>query len=138
MRPRQDRMQGVTVVRNGSNGRRWRGPGLTETQVHRAVVQHLQMRRKPGTTFFHVPNGGARSPTEAAIMSGLGVRSGVPDLVIIAGGRTYGLELKAEAGKVSPTQRAMLDELVAAGAIVAVVHGLDEALKQLEAWHLTR
>lgn len=121
-----------------SGGRRWRGPGLTEAQVHRAVVQHLQLRRRAGVSFFHVGNGGSRNPAEAAKLSGMGVRAGVPDLILIADGQTFALELKTDIGRLAPVQRAMLDELAAAGAKVAVAHGLDEALKQIEAWGLTR
>ena len=108
-----------------------------EDQVQRAVVQHLQYRARRGVCFFAVPNGGARSKTEAAIMKGLGVRAGVPDVVLIADGRAYGLELKRlKGGKVSPAQIAMRAEWEAAGALYAVAAGLDAALGQLEAWGL--
>jgi len=52
---------------------------------------------------FHVPNGGKRSPIEAAILKGLGVTAGVPDIIAIRAGHAYGLELKADGGK--PTSK---------------------------------
>ena len=110
-----------------------------EDQVQRAVVEHLRFRRKPGVTFFAVPNGGGRSAIEASIMKGLGVRAGVPDLILIAEGRTYGLELKrAKGGRTSDAQRAMIQEIEAAGGVCAVAAGLDAALDQLKAWGLLR
>src|SRR5215471_5481753 len=38
---------------------------------------------------IHVANGGYRRPTEAAILKGLGVVAGVPDVILIHRGRCY-------------------------------------------------
>jgi len=40
-------------------------------------------RRLPGVFAFHSANGGFRKPVEAAIMKGLGVTAGVPDVIAI-------------------------------------------------------
>jgi hypothetical protein len=53
-------------------------------------------------------------------------------------GTLYALELKREGGKVSDAQRGMLAELQAAGAVVAVAFGLDEALEKLGCWGILR
>ena len=50
----------------------------------------------------------------------------------------YALELKTEDGKLTPAQQQAFAELRAAGAIVDVAYGLDQALAQLEAWGLVR
>jgi len=47
-----------------------------EAQIQRAVIQHLRLRPAAGVFAFHVPNGGARRPIEAAILKGLGVTAG--------------------------------------------------------------
>ena len=109
-----------------------------EEDVQRAVFAHLAARRCPGTFAFHVPNGGARSPAEAAILKGLGVVAGVPDIVAICNGRVFGLELKADQGRLSAAQTATHEAMRAAGATVATCLGLDEALARLEAWGLLR
>jgi len=57
-----------------------------EDQIQRAIFQHLRARKAPGTFAFHVPNGGKRRPIEAAILKGLGVVAGVPDVVLIRAG----------------------------------------------------
>ena len=44
---------------------RWRGPCLTETQVHRAVVAHLQFLGRRGLVWWHTPNGGSRNRAES-------------------------------------------------------------------------
>lgn len=104
----------------------------SEQQVQRAVVAHLKVRAAPGTFMFAVPNGGYRRLAEAKILVGLGVRRGVPDLVGVREGRMYALELKTETGKLSDSQREVLDLMERAGATVAVAHGLDAALRWLE------
>jgi hypothetical protein len=106
-----------------------------EQAIQRAVFEHLAWRARPNAFAFHVPNGGWRSPIEAAIMKGLGVRPGVPD---VFAGRAHALELKAPGAKLSPAQAEAHAALKAAGAAVAVVYGLDDALAQPDAWGLLR
>ena len=50
-------------------------------------------RRLPGVFAFHSANGGFRKPVEAAIMKGLGVTAGVPDVIAIHEGRSYAMEI---------------------------------------------
>jgi hypothetical protein len=109
-----------------------------EDVIQRAVLEHLRLRAPRTAYWFHVANGGGRSPIEAAILKGLGVRAGVPDLLIIYGGKTYGLELKADGNKSTKLQIEAQDAMRVAGAEVAVAIGLDAALQQLEQWQLLR
>jgi VRR-NUC domain len=106
-------------------------PQPSEQAVQRSLCQHLGWRAAPGTFWFHVPNGGWRSPTEAAILKGLGVRPGVPDLICVRDGQCYALELKTERGRLSPAQQQAIAELHAAGAIVDVAYGIDDAIAWL-------
>jgi len=60
-------------------------------------------------SLFHIPNGGRRSRVEAAILIGLGVRSGVPDVCLPVSRGGYGalwIEMKArrEDGGKAPTK----------------------------------
>ena len=109
-----------------------------EDEIQRAVVQHLWARGAYGIVFWHHPAGGYRRPVEAAILKGLGARSGFPDLFILYRARLFGLELKSGKGRLSPAQAATHVELTNAGAIVGVAYGLDEALAWLEAHELLR
>jgi hypothetical protein len=109
-----------------------------EQTIQKAVFQHIDARAAPGVFAFHVPNGGLRSKTEAAIMKGLGVKAGIPDVFAIHQGRAYGMELKAPGGRLSPAQRETLAALEAAGATTAIAEGLDEALDVLERWKILR
>jgi VRR-NUC domain len=109
-----------------------------EQQLQRAVLDHLRWRAVPNTFAFHPANGGWRSAIEAQILKSQGVVAGVPDVIIVHGGRTYGLELKADSGRLSDAQRQCHEQMRAAGADVAVAHGIDQALAQLEGWNLLR
>jgi hypothetical protein len=109
-----------------------------EQAIQRAVFEHIAIRGARDCFAFHVPNGGWRSPVEAAIMRGLGVRAGIPDIIAIRAGCAYALELKPPGGRLSPARRDVHAALSAAGATVAVACGLDAALSQLEAWQVLR
>jgi hypothetical protein len=109
-----------------------------EGAIQRAVFQNLRARGAPGVFAFAVPNGGYRTPVEAAIMKGLGVVPGVPDVIAIHEGRCYALEIKAPGGRATPKQLETIAAMEAAGAFTAIAEGLDRALAVLEAWKLLR
>jgi VRR-NUC domain len=109
-----------------------------EQQIQRSVFAHLAARPAAGVFAFHCPNGGWRSPVEAAIMKGLGVVAGIPDLLAIRAGQVFALELKAPGGRVRDAQRDTMAALQAAGAICAVADDLDSAIARLEEWGLLR
>jgi hypothetical protein len=109
-----------------------------EQSLQMTLADHLRARAAAGTYWFHPANGGARTAIEGAILKACGVRAGTPDLILIKDGRTYGLELKADNGRVSPAQAKAHEEMRAAAAEVATATGIDEAIKQLEVWPLLR
>jgi len=115
----------------------WTGAG-GEATVQRAVFAHFTWRSAADVFAFHVPNGGARRRVEAAILKACGVVAGVPDVIAVKGGRVFGLELKTAAGRLSAAQRATHEAMRAAGAVVGVAAGLDEALAWLESHGLLR
>jgi hypothetical protein len=109
-----------------------------EQEIQRALFQHLSIRAASSVFGFHPANGGWRTPVEAAIFKSMGVRAGVPDIIIIHAGHCYALELKAPDGRLTPVQHDTQRALAAAGAEVATAYGLDDALARLEAWGLLR
>lgn len=58
-----------------------------------------------GVPVFHVPNGGARHKATAARMKRLGVKSGVPDLMVpLAKGEYHGLFIEMKRRSFTPSQ----------------------------------
>lgn len=109
-----------------------------EQTIHRAVVEHLKTRGVSGLVFLHPANGGGRSAVEGAIFKSLGVVAGAPDLLPWHDGKSFALEIKAAAGRVTDVQLDMLNRLAKAGVFTAIAHGLDRALAILEHWGLLR
>src|SRR4051812_14223062 len=68
-----------------------------EEQLQRSVVDLLQVYANRGLlTFCHPANGGWRSKAEAGAFKAMGVRAGVPDLLVwTQGGGHFAIELKA-------------------------------------------
>jgi hypothetical protein len=111
-------------------------PTPSETQIHISVVDHLRARGKPGIVWWHTPNEGNRDKRERSKLAAMGLQVGIPDLMLIHQGKTFGLELKKSAGRTSPEQKAMLAALERAGVFTGVAFGIDAALNMLEAWGL--
>ena len=110
-----------------------------EHKVQVAICQYLDMR---GATYFAIPNGGKRNLITAKKLKAEGVQAGVPDICIIHDGMTYFLEVKrpksdlGAKGRLSTTQKAMIERLEAAGAEVAVVHSVADVIEACIDWHI--
>jgi hypothetical protein len=117
-----------------------------EQDIQKALIGHLKIRGARGIVYWHTPNGallgGKRSckgvSIQGSIFKGLGVRKGVSDLILVHASKVHALELKAPDGVTSEEQDKFLEDMAAAGAMVAVAEGLDAAIVQLEAWGLLR
>ena len=109
-----------------------------EQEIQKLLFKHIRSRAMPGVFAFHCPNGGKRSKIEASIFKGLGVKAGIPDVLIFYRAQIFGLELKAGNGRVSPAQLATMNDMEVAGARTAVARSLDEALVTLECWGVLR
>ena len=87
-----------------------------------------------GANYCHVPNGGLRSRLEAVRFKRMGVRPGMPDILIFSvpvGLPCNGvaIELKRrQGGRVTPVQKLMLERLEEDGWITRVCRGSDEAI----------
>ena len=106
-----------------------------EQIVHRAVVAYLKLTLPKPWLFFHCPNGGGRSKAEAGIFKTLGVRAGIPDLIILGPERFMAcIEFKApkpHKSSLSPAQRDTINALGVLGIPTLIVRSLDEAERAL-------
>jgi len=88
---------------------------------------------RSGELWCHVPNGGRRSPREGARLKRMGVKAGVPDILIFREPRNIAVELKRRhGGSVSPVQKKWHKRLLEAGWAVIVAKGADEARNLIE------
>ena len=109
-----------------------------EADLQRAVLRHLELvRPRMCTGSMSATAAGARRSRRRCSRA-LGSAPGAPDLILIRDGKTLGLELKADGGKLTPVQATAHVLMRQAGAEVAVATGIDEALRQLEEWQLLR
>lgn len=106
----------------------------SEKDLHRAIVGMIAVEARAGVIVFHVPNGGRRGKAEAGRLKGMGTLAGVPDLMVIAGGRCFGLEIKTASGRLSKEQKAMRQRFARAGCEFEVVRSLAEAREVLRCW----
>jgi hypothetical protein len=87
---------------------------------------------------FHVPNGGHRNPHVGAHMKRMGVRAGVPDILLPvarAGYTGLAIELKRSiGGRVSPEQQKWLSRLEEQGWQTYVCYGADEAIRVISTY----
>lgn len=111
-----------------------------EDDIQRALFAHIKRRACPGVFAFHPANGGKRNISEAVRFKSMGVIPGVPDVILIRGGKVFGLELKSDKpkGRLSVPQISAQIAMREAGAETFTAFGLDEALEQLTAWDLIR
>lgn len=110
-----------------------------EERLQRAVVQYLMLAVDPAQClWWHVPNGGHRSPATAARMKLMGVRPGVPDLAfILSGGRSGFIELKAGKEKLSKKQEDFRVDALTQGAFWAEARSIAEVERILRGWGVT-
>jgi len=87
---------------------------------------------------FHVPNGGHRNPQTGAHLKRLGVRPGVPDILLpVARQGFHGLviELKRTAGgRISEHQKRWLERFQNQNWRAVVCHGADEAIEIIKSY----
>jgi len=107
-----------------------------EEAEHMALVQWLELH---AICYTHVPNEGLHKVQYRVKQKRLGVKPGVPDILIFDRPPLYpenvgvAIELKRQkGGRVTPEQTAWLEHLKARGWAVVVCRGAMEAIKFLE------
>ena len=108
---------------------------MSELDLQKFVVALLRLNAADRVMWFAVPNGESRSARTGAKLKAMGVRPGVADLVIVLpGGKAAFLELKAEGGRVSQSQKVFRTFCELNGAPYAVASSTGEAERILREW----
>lgn len=109
----------------------------SEDAVQRAIIDMLAHCLAGSAEWLHIANK-PRTPIQGRREKFLGAKSGTPDLLIVADGRAYWMEVKRHDGRVSVEQVKMHARLRRAGCPVALVRSVDDAYQALAAWGLLR
>jgi hypothetical protein len=104
-----------------------------EQRLQRAVADYLAWTLLPPTWFTAIPAGGG-GELRGRILKGMGLRAGVPDILIVHEGRAHWVELKSARGSLSEAQRTTHSALTATGCPVVVCRSLEEVQGALWAW----
>jgi hypothetical protein len=105
----------------------------SEASLHRQVTDYLSLCLGGSAWFTTFPAGGG-GYMRGKILKSRGLKAGVPDVLIIDGGRSLWVELKTRHGRLSPDQKATHAVLHRAGAIVSVCRTLEEVNAALTSW----
>lgn len=106
-------------------------PSEEDEQI--ALFELIEMHRQKWPELgliYHVPNGGKRGKREAGRFKAMGVRAGVPDVVVPIPSRGYAalyIEMKSKDGPVRKEQKAFLLELHRVGNFAVVCRSAEEA-----------
>lgn len=103
-----------------------------EANLQRSIVQYARWALPTTALMFHVPNGEKRSKKTGGILAGLGVRAGIPDLILFHDSQALCIEVKVKNTYPSMVQKQMHLKLLRCGIDTAVVRSLDEFIDAVE------
>lgn len=102
-----------------------------ERVLQRAVIALLEAALTPSSWFTCFPAGGG-GPVRGGILKGMGLRAGVPDLLICHRGQVLWIELKTLKRTTSPVQKICHQQLRSAGCPVEVARSVDDVIAALD------
>jgi len=103
-----------------------------EDDFQKAVARYLNMK---GIFWFHCPNGGFRNVAEAAKLKSMGVKPGIPDILILEqrkGYHGFAIELKVAKNKRSDYQMEMQKIFLSNNWKVLTSYSLDEVIFEID------
>lgn len=112
-----------------------------EDELHIMIIDWCKLYEKKYPVLkylFHAPNGGSRNAIEGARFKRMGVKRGVPDLLLLVPNDEFiglAMELKAPKGKMSDDQNEFKVFLESQGFYYETVYSFERATKIIE-WYL--
>lgn len=113
-----------------------------EFRLHCVVADYLRLQY-PNLLWIHCPNGEARSAITGARLKRMGVRPGVPDILLWwmdleKGPQSAAIELKASKGKQTETQISFEGAFLSSGARYSLCRSLDDVQLALCIWNVPK
>lgn len=112
----------------GSGGKR-KAP---EQTLQRQVATFLEWALPPDAWFTSIGHGGGGA-VRGAILKSTGMKSGVPDILIIYRSKSIWVELKSATGSLSEAQRSVHSAITVAGGVVTTCRSVDDVSGFLQA-----
>lgn len=110
---------------------------MNESKIQRAIVDYLQTVLFPSHRVAAIPNGAVRTASGRASNAVAGLRRGVPDLMIVGGGKVYFIEVKASRGKLTAEQSEWANWCVMEGFIGwCCAKSIDDIRDALSSWKI--
>lgn len=103
---------------------------MKEQDIQKVLIKHIVARGMPDLVWLHC-NNNPRSARDGARLKAMGLIKGAPDLLYFYRGQFFAHELKTLKGRCSPEQLAFHERFLAAGGLVIITHGLDDAINAL-------
>jgi hypothetical protein len=109
-------------------------PRIPEAALQSAIVDYVRAVA-PQCLIFAVPNAASRDENGRPANAVAGLTAGIPDLgLMIPGGKTAWIEVKADGGSLSKAQIAIRDRMIAMGMPRIVARSVDEVRVALAHW----
>jgi hypothetical protein len=110
---------------------------IAEADLHKSVAALLDVVLLPPALWTTFPAGyGKLGKATAGHLRGVGLKAGMPDIMIFHKGRCFGIELKVPGGKLSKDQFEMHELLAEAGVPVEVCYNLEDVVTALIGFNL--
>ena len=113
---------------------------MNESQIHKGIVQWLNVALPPGSVVHHSPNEGRHRIQYRVHQKQMGMFAGWPDLELFIPPASWRklsewqpvfLEVKTAKGRLSPNQKAAHKLLTGVGCIVEVVRRIEDTEEAL-------
>lgn len=121
-----------------------------EAELHEAVAKAFTMLVLPPAMWTCFPAGQVPLPAHAAAkLYRMGLKRGWPDILVVYGGHTFGIELKRQGGQLSRSymartkrgalvlregQKDVFPRLQAAGMTIGIASNVNDAVALLREW----
>ena len=109
---------------------------MTETGLHKSVVEYLLVQLHRDVAWHHSPNEGRHKVQYRVKQKAMGMCPGWPDLEFMFKGQAFFIELKLPGQTLSENQIACHHWLSDARCPVVTCFSLDEVIGRLKAWDL--
>lgn len=104
---------------------------LTENQIQRAIAKYLDAVLPVDAFWTAINPMPGKSIVAAANSKAMGMKAGVPDILIVFRSDTIWIEVKKEGGKLSAPQKCVHDDIRHAGGRVYTARSIDDVAEIL-------